>query len=235
MTLMTKPYMQTGNARLLPIDMNDPTLVLYYPFWYQHGDMTGNPIYSYDKGRYSGTVQGAVWGSEGKGRIFAGGDDYIELTNAAMNFTSGDFSILSWIKVPNVTGQKMILCRGVAATDGYYFSTSSDALLVETFNDTGTQSTTTAAVSLIANTWHCCGMTRSGASVKIYIEGVDATDTAGVHVNPKTCSRTVKIGIYDTKVHVPFYGTMGEVLVYSRQLPASEILNYYLSMKWRYS
>ena len=94
MSILTKPYMQTGNAHLLPIDMNDPTLVLYLPLWYPHGDMTGSPIYSYDINRHSCTVTGAVWGSQG--RTF-GTDDEIETPSLGLT-DANDYTICEWFE-----------------------------------------------------------------------------------------------------------------------------------------
>ena len=117
MSILTKPYMQTGNAHLLPIDRNDPTLALYLPLWYPHGDMTGSPIYSYDKNRHSCTVYGATWGSQG--RTFAGAD-FINIDAALTPLaatTTGTW--LSWVELDDATptASSFLVCFGDTNAD----------------------------------------------------------------------------------------------------------------------
>ena len=94
MTILKKPYMTTVNARLLPIDRNDPKLALYFPLWYPHGDMTGSTIYSYDTNRHAGVVTGATWGLQG--RTF-GTDDEIETPSLGLT-DADDYTICEWFE-----------------------------------------------------------------------------------------------------------------------------------------
>ncbi len=85
--------------------------------------------------------------------------------------------------------------------------------------------------SIVAGTTYTVGISRIGASVRIYKNGVDVTSTAGSHTNPETCARTAKIGIADDKVTYPFNGLMVFMLGYSRSLTAPEQMNIHLLTK----
>jgi len=216
-----------ANAHLLPIDRSDPTLILYLPFWYPHGDMTGNPIYSYDIYRHSCTVSGATWGSTGR-TFNPATPDYIELSGdtSIMNFTSGDFTIIANVYVTDTSSARMIFNRGLYQTDGYFFDIETGGQIRFFTNQAAAdQSTVSNAGAVSVNTRYSLGLARSGANANLYRNGVDVTAAGGGHINPATCARTLKIGIWDGKATEPMSGIFNALLAWSRCLPASEIAN----------
>ena len=213
-------------------DIKDPSLVLYLPLYYPDSETTGSPIISKDINRHSCTVTGTTWGSQGR---TLDGDDYIELTSSAMDFTTSPFTICAWVKTTNLTAHNSILCRGLTNTDGYYFDIYSGGLLRLRTSQAGVnQESNSDSGTILTNVNYFVSAVRSGSSVRIYRNGIDITNAVGTHINPVTSARTVKLGVYDDKAYAPLKGTMGEVLVYSRALSDSEIRQRYQVTKWRY-
>lgn len=236
MTILTNPYMQTGNAHLLPIDRNDPSLVLYLPLWYPHGDMTGSTIYSYDKNRHSCAVTGAVWGSTG--RTFAGAG-YIDCTNnSLLNFTTSEFSIEAWVKTTNLTASNVIFCRGLYNEDGYFFQIHNAGRLEFFSNQTpaADQRVYTADSLISTGVWyHVVAIKKNGSSGKLYINGSDVTAAAITMTNPTTSTKKALIGVYNPLNFAFVIGTVGEVAVYNRVLTLAVIQNHHQATKWRYT
>ena len=135
----------------------------------------------------------------------------------------------------SLANHPIIFCRGFYQADGYYFQISSGGAFYFITNQAGAnQATETAAGRILVNTWYILGVTRAGAVVKLYRNGVDVTDISGSHINPKTCTRTPKIGIYDDKSSNAFNdGLIGEVLAYNRTLNPLEMQHNDLATKWR--
>ena len=231
MSILTKPYMQTANAHLLPIDRNDPSLVLYLPLWYPHGDMTGNPIYSYDINRHSCSVIGAVWGSQG--RTFDG-DDYIDCgSDASLNITN-DISVELWINPSAVENFDTLVGKYAwAAVRGFmmdFYSTKARFTVARPGN---LESVATGATTISTGSWiHLVG-TYDKENVRIYLNGDEDGIAANTDSIPNHSDVDLVIGARSQHDQLT-EGLIGEVRVYSRALSFGEIQNNYLSTRWRY-
>ena len=162
-------------------------------------------------------------------------DDYISIpASTLLNFTSGDFSIISIVKVNDLSSDRMIFNRGGYIASGYWFRLGlNENVDFYTWQSGAGQESTSANGSIVVNTWYTLGISRSGASVRCYINGVDATSIAGTHIDPATCSDAAEIGSYQGSTQF-FKGFIGELLIYNRALTPLEIQNHYLASKWRY-
>ncbi len=180
----------------------------------------------YDYSLNNGAITGATWKRLPSGLwvlSFPGAANYIEVTAPAMNFTTGDFSILMWVKITSLAENRHLCIRGLYETDGYLFSCLSTGQIVFfTHQLAAHQTSSTDVGTILINNPYLIGMSRAGASVKIYVNGVDRTTTSGNHTNPTTSARTVKIGIYDDKVSEPMSGLMGLVNGLGHSLIAAE-------------
>ena len=241
MSILTKPYMQTGNAHLLPIDRNDPTLALYLPLWYPHGDMTGSTIYSYDTNRHSCTVTGATWGSQGRSFDVAADDDI----NCGSAIALDNISLLTvelWIYNDSLPGlgcriwykyrkDLQVLAGGeVRYQQGFHvngggnyphWSTAAGTIatgswyhVVLTYDDRATTNDPIIYVNCLSKS-----LTESAAPV-----GTRLTDDSyDLYIgNSENANRGV-------------HGKIGEVRTYSRILTPLEIQHNYNATKWRYS
>lgn len=232
MTILKKPYMITVNARLLPIDRNDPTLVLYLPLWYPHGDMTGSTIYSYDKNHFACTVTNATWGSIG--RIFDGTGDYLSiLANANWNLAA-DFTILMWVYFDSVNRNLM---KSVSNED-WNSASNGDWLLdvggtnkVTLYVKGGETKSSTNSVS--ATTWTLISYSRISTSAEIGVNAAfdTVTDANGAIGNTKS----LQIGRNEVNLDLGFDGIIGEVwFSNTKGLTNAETTHYYNQTKGKY-
>jgi len=158
------------------------------------------------------------------GLEFDGVDDYISLGNAtALGFTSQDFTIEAWIKPDNVTRGMQICQRQGWNTDGYRFQTGSSVdLEFFTFQPGENQASRTSSDVLTAGNWCHVAAVRQGASVKIWVDGVDVTTTFGSHIGPAySASRQTYIGT--SYAPEAFNGTISEVRIWNYARTESQI------------
>lgn len=189
--------------------------MLYLPLW--HPALSGpafNAIGSY----YSNcVVTTAAYGVNGR-TFVAATPDYIEVTPTPtqLNFTTSDYSVIMRFTTGALTGSFQALYRrGLDTTDGYtMFFANNGIVYVRTSQTPGADQDSTAAMgTIIGSTSYTLGFSRAGASIVIYRNGIDVTAVSGTHVNPTTSSRTVKIGILDDKVNLPFNGVIHDIWV----------------------
>lgn len=220
-----------GNAHLLPIDRNYPTLVLYLPLWYPHGDMTGSTIYSYDKNRHVGTVTEATWGYQG--RTFDGSNDELSIAaHASYNdlALTSNLTVMAWVK-PTALSISTILSTYIVST-GFTLVTLNTGAISAYFDGIARNS---AGVYLANGTWAQIGFTYKGASDKkvyFYVNGVYkevSTAIAAFTANAQAATISDTRGGFSR-----LNGTVGEVLLYNRILSDGEIMRIYQQTKWRY-
>jgi hypothetical protein len=158
------------------------------------------------------------------GLEFDGVDDYISLGNAAaLGFTSQNFTIEAWIKPSNVTRGMEIFQRHGWNNDGYRFQTgSSGNLKFYTFQSGANQYSATASDVLTAGNWYHVAVVRQGLSAKMFVNGVDKTETAGSHIGPAySATRNATIGT--SYLPEAFQGIISEVRVWNYTRSESEI------------
>ena len=163
------------------------------------------------------------------GLEFDGEDDYIAVGNAtagnttALGFTSQNFTIEAWIKPGTVTKGMQIFQRHGWNHDGYRLQTgASGDLVFFTFQSGANQVSRTSPDVLIAGNWYHVAAVRQGVSVRLWINGVDKTDTAGSHIDPDySADRPTFIGTS----HLPevFDGIISEVRIWNYARSESEI------------
>jgi len=211
-----------------PYGFSTDGLVLYAPLW----AMKDSAFKSVDVCRHACSVVGALWRPNGR---LLDGNDYIESTTPALNFTTGNFSGWAWVYPTTITGDsRMLLCRGSANTDGWYFNINTNGALFINTNQAANRASYSANGAAVINKWQLLGFTRIGTACAVWIDAVDATATAQAITNPATCARTLKVGVYDDKVTNPFIGVMGEFGVTSGALSEGEWMQLYQKTKWRY-
>ncbi len=93
-----------------------------------------------------------------------------------------------------------------------------------TFQAAAFQFTLSVAGEVLVDTWYTLGMSRNGADVLLYKDGIDITDTAATHTNPLTSARKGLLGIRDDEASSPFDGEIEFLMVYNRALSTAEHL-----------
>jgi len=205
----------------------DPNLVLYLPLH----KLDGTSFMSQD--HYGHLIQnnGTLWRPDGREFGFGGVlDDYMVLNDGVatspLNFTSEDFSMIFRIK-PTLTATFIVLvCRGAFNVDGYYLEIGADGLINFITCQSGASQTSRSSVGdIVTNTQYTLGISRRGAAVTIFLNGVNKTVVSDTHINPTTCARTANIGIYDDLTSYPMEGKMKVLAVWNRALSALEHMN----------
>lgn len=123
-----------------------------------------------------------------------------------LNFTTGDFSLAIWVNMSDLTANRMLFCRGFLDADGWYMAILMDGNIYFVTNQAVHQETISADGDVVVGTYCLVGMTRHLASVQLYKNGVDVTETPGAHIHPLTSARDLHIGVYDNETGSPLYG-----------------------------
>ena len=153
--------------------------------------------------------------------------DYVEILAAftQLDFTSEAFTIIARLNTTLGAAHASIFTRGLINTDGYWFDISPSGVLEgRTFQGGASQTSSSTSGAIVSGNYYTVGMTRDGATVILFKNGVDVTDVHAVHVNPLTSARSAKIGVYDDKASYPFDGKIDELVIFRRALSPAEML-----------
>ena len=116
--------------------------------------------------------------------------------NLTITFTSGNFSGLIWVfplTLPAINTR--VMDKGTWDTNGWTLLYNTNGMLgLYTAQAAASQGTTTANSTIVANVFQLIGFTRSGASVRLYKNGTDVVNSAGVHINPVINTGSLGIG-----------------------------------------
>jgi hypothetical protein len=178
---------------------------------------------SYPNG-YNGTISGATWNSGGYFN-FDGINDTI-LIGSSM-YKSLPMTVGAWVN-PLLTGNSVIYSNyDGSAVKGFYIRVNTNGqIMVDSYsNPSGTYYRTLvySVTNLTANEWSHVAVTFSTSYVKIYVDGEfdsqTSTNSNGITFTP---SFSTLIGARDGTAD-EFYGKIGQVRVYSKELSASEV------------
>jgi prepilin-type N-terminal cleavage/methylation domain-containing protein len=200
----------------------------------------GTTAYDYSGWDNDGTIYGATYTTDtpsGKGYAlsFNGSSDYVNAgTNSIFDFTSEDFTLEAWVKPSSFpSGGRGIVTRGGWQSNGWKMMVTMWRQFQFYTFQTGTYQQTNTGVMPSWDAWYHVVVTRQSASVKIYVNGQDATDVADSHVDPTSCVRDLYVGS-STGGLEPFPGFIDEVRIYSRALTAAEIQQRYAESAHKY-
>ncbi len=160
--------------------------------------------------------------------------DYIVIPadQTQLDFTSEDFSGIARFYIDDLTPHRYIFNRGQTDDDGWYWRVQSDGGMRFFTCQTAAQQLSNSAVgSVVIGAWYTLGFSRAGASVRVYINGVDVTSAAGVHIDPLTCARSAKIGISDALAFGPHDGKIPFLQIYNYALSATQHAAMHDSLK----
>ena len=188
----------------------------------------------YDKSRFesNGVITTATWVRSPSGLwvldFNSATPDYVTIPAAAnqLNFTTQDFSIVMMLFTNSLVGGKLPFARGWLSIDGYYiYIHDNGAVYFYTSQAAAYQESFTAPGAVVISTWYTLGISRIGTSVRIYVDGTDATSVIGTHTDPLTSARNAMIGIHNNLTSNPFDGKIGFCRIYNYALSAGKHLN----------
>ena len=167
---------------------------------------------------------------------FDGTDNYVDLTShsSAFDFGTGNFSIEAWVNGAVNNNYRCIFWHHynpgftLITTNGQ----SPDGAPRFWLGGTVLNGTT----SILDSTWHHVLVTRSDATVTIYIDGSQNVSNAGFSGKSATpTTAQAAIGQYNvTSSSYPFDGKISVVRIYNKALTAADVLSNYNATKGRF-
>ena len=224
---------------LLP-RVREPELILpsYVKLDMAFGVGSGSILFDKSRYRSHGAITGAAWetGVHGFALDFIPGRPSIVTIDAAydqLNFTSEDFSIIARINSYNLDATRVILSRGKGNVDGWYYTIRTTGQLRFYTDQSGASVNSRSSVgAIVIGTDYTVGISRTGSSVKIYVDGVEDTDTVGTHINPVTSARDFEIGYSTPDSYGAFDGLMEFLLIFGGiSLPEKTHLAWHNALK----
>ena len=111
----------------------------------------------------------------GSSMYFDGTGDYLSIPiNPSLIFGTGDFTIETWIYLPSVSGNFGIVGMG---SGGFFAQVNSGNNIHVSQADVVDLADFAISPTLSANTWYHFAMTRSGTSMKAFINGIQQGST----------------------------------------------------------
>lgn len=137
-----------------------------------------------------------------------------------LDFVALDFSLVSWVIALDLSVHRYLMVRGLANTDGWlFFVQDTGRIGLATCQAGATQTTFSAAGDVgVGTPATLIGVSRDGASVRLYRNGLDVTDAPDTHVDPLTAARELHIGILDDEVNNPWHGGVYFPRAWNRRL-----------------
>jgi hypothetical protein len=192
----------------------------------------------------SGTLTNVTYAGTPAYMSFASASSSTVSLGTVLNYTTGAFSFSYWIYLGSYTTSNGVqgpvpFFKGAYQQNGYYNQIASDGGIVFATNQSAAvQNTFAASGSVPLTTWKNICVTRSGASARIYVNGVDATSVSGTHINPASSAEIFRVGSYNQTSGGVFtiYGNMriSKFAGYNTALPATEILQNFNALRGRY-
>ena len=106
----------------------------------------------------------------GSSALFDGTDDRLEITPTT---TFDDFTVECWIRLANNSGTKNILAFGNESTGRLFFAVLNDRIYWDYYGTTARYGNT----SMSANNWYHLAWSRTGSTIKLFVDGVEQTMT----------------------------------------------------------
>jgi hypothetical protein len=211
---------------------SDANLVSYYRYEDNVND---------SKGSNNGSATSITYstGKYRKAATFNGTSSGIRITTtSALNVTTGNFSISSWINPTNFSAARRIYSKqGNQNTNQFgilQFSTNTSSKLIGSFrnNTSGTSYSITSNADLVASTWQHVVLTRSGTTFALYINGkLDKSETLG-SVSNLSSDSSASFGAYWDDGSSTFsagwwLGMIDDFAFFNRTLTGGEVFSIY--------
>ena len=179
------------------------------------GTSDNNNITDSSSNSHSITVNGdahagtfSPYRSGGYSTYFDGTGDYLTAaSDASFDFGTGNFTIETWINIPDVTSTwSAIISRAYSATGGWrlYKSTGNSNLR---FYYTGNSYINATSTGLTNNTWHHIAVVRNSGTITIYVDGASkgSGSDGSTSLNPGTYAVEIGSGVYQSSYPMTGY------------------------------
>jgi len=168
------------------------------------GTLYGDPVWQPTEGKVAGALQ------------FDGTNDYVS-TPFVLNPSDGPFSVFAWIK-GGAPGQVVLSQAESRARGRNWLSaeTLTGALLADLTTDLAPEPLTSHAVITDGN-WHRVGLSWDGASLVLYVDGVEVAEKTQSDVPSSTRGLNIGAG-EDLDAASFFLGLIDDVRIYDRAI-----------------
>jgi hypothetical protein len=201
---LAKPWLPVDAAR--PLNMQSPLatgLKGFYPMVaasangrFVHDIAQNNP-FSLNDARWLSDGFGSGVSIDATGRFLTTGGVAGASNFTPYGFTSQDFTISLLVRVRDNSNSPVLFCQGAYTEFGYYSQVGTDgAFYLVTSQSGAVQATSSAAGCISGNRPQFLTYVRRGSSVRLYLNGVDVTATAGTHVDPAPSTMQFQLGRY---------------------------------------
>jgi len=145
-----------------------------------------------------------------------------------LDFTTSSFSGAAWI-YPDAYGNRYLMDKSGAAVGwAFWISGTSPYLAFTTANAGPLTQTSYGGTGLALSAWQFVAFTRTGATGRLFLNGVDVTTTPATHVNPASSAAVdMTIGTIVGAGAGWYDGRMWRPRIWNRDLAAWELLALY--------
>ena len=170
-----------------------------------------------------------VSGKYGSGLQFnSTNQTYVDIGNSTnLNFGTGDFSVMTWIKYVNTPASSEIITKhDVGWTTWWYIEVNNDNIHFDSMTLTDDASITKIG-SYNDNQWHHIVVTRGSGTGILYVDGVEAGSDSTYAGNPDSIGNLIIGGSPYNDMGYFFNGTLDDVRLFNYVLSADEVEMYY--------
>ena len=211
----------------------DESLVLWLPM----DEGTGNTTLDYsgydNTGDLGNSTEGDIyeptWVNSKfyQGLSYDGDEDYVEVSTG-LQFGTGDFSVILWIKPSRLGQAGYIASKGIAWNNDWWllYQHSNNRLLFKTY-DISPNKMATSTTSVELGEWYLIGGVREGDKIYIYVNGVQE-DYANITTEDSfSGTYPLTIGVSSRYHGNPYKGETDDFKTFSRALSPKEMAEYY--------
>ena len=197
----------------------DPALKGYWRLDGRAVDESGN-------GNHGTTISGTILvpARFGLGYKFINETDNIQIPDNASLDISGNFTIFSWLKVSEYTGEDMAIAKGAYPNYNYRLEARTGHFQIAA--GIGGVHVEADSSAFPPGRWHfVCGV-YDGSALKIYVDGkfeASSAASGAVSVN----ADPIYLGKYEGTDTLGYKGILCEFAIFSRDLDKNEISQYY--------
>lgn len=154
---------------------------------------------------------------------FNGTDNVITVTDHADLDLNSDFTIVVSVRVETLPGAVRYLVQKWDGTDGWAVRINASNQVELIYSNGGSDSTLAASTALTAKSFQHVAFVKNGTALTVYVNGSsDNTGTGDAAAGTNT--ENVLVGQYST---IYFSGMIDEVMLYSDNLTAAQVLDLY--------
>jgi len=211
-------------------------LVAYYSFDENTGTLVNDRSNNGNSGMWTGSL-GSQWLTKGKinsAGVFNGNDSYINVPDSASVEFTGDFSISVWLNPSSTQSAffEVIRKESLAQNNGYGIEQKgvANSLVLQAGwkNSTGNGGWGTDLLTLTASVWNHVVITKSGTTLKAYLNGTLQTTVTGTNgATIDTSTAALQMGNWTQQSNREYKGVMDEVGFWNRSLVSFEVAKLY--------